>query len=212
MQKCKIDQNNRNYNSYIKYAYAKENSPRYYINNEGMRLVAQKLAVVAMLGAAILTCSEKIAKGQGKFLIAGGFGVPEMSNAGIRYQQGQVQIGASYGWFRILGNQIQTATIAGQLHFAGTSELSPQKPWFSRVGVCFLNEDSQEEEELHTLLNLQLGRDLNLSYNWGVEVYLGYTIQVASNKQVKDSSYWGITANMGKATFPSLGFSFYYRL
>ncbi|WP_320052381.1 hypothetical protein [uncultured Acetobacteroides sp.] len=174
--------------------------------------IVQKWAVIAMLFTTIAVYPNNPAKGQRNFLITAGFGVPEMSNVGIHYQQGQVQLGASYGWFRIFGNQIQTVTIAGQFHIAGTSELSPQKPWFSRVGVCFLNEDSQEEEELHSLLNLQLGRQLNLSYNWGVEVYLGYTIQVGSNKRIKDSSYWGITSNLGKASFPSLGFSFYYRL
>jgi len=150
--------------------------------------------------------------GQSRFKLTGGFGVPEMSNVGVRYLQGQVQLGASYGWFRIFGNQMQTATIIGQFHFSGTSQLSPQKPWFSRLSICFLNEDSQEEEELHTLLNLHFGRDLNLSQNWGLEVYLGYTFQVGSDKRIKDSSYWGITANLEKDSFPSLGFNFYYRL
>lgn len=166
--------------------------------------------IAALLFAMVLLPAAS--KGQSRFKLTGGFGVPEMSNVGIRYLQGQVQVGASYGWFRIFGNQMQTATIIGQFHFSGTSQLSSQKPWFSKLSVCFLNEDSQEEEELHTLLNLHMGRDLNLSKNWGVEVYLGYTIQVGSDKRLKDSSYWGITANLEKDSFPSLGFNFYYRL
>jgi hypothetical protein len=177
-----------------------------------MQHVTPKWIAVAIVLTAMQVLFGENTKGQGRFLITGGFGMPEMSNAGIRYQHGQVQVGASYGWFQAFGNQFQSITIVGQLHVLGSSQLSPQKHWFSRVGVCFLNENSPEEEELHTLLNLQLGRSLNLSHNWGVEVYLGYAVQVNSNKRTKDSSYWGITSNLEKASFPSLGFNFYYRL
>lgn len=177
-----------------------------------MQQIATKWLAAAVLAATIVAYPTKAAIGQRSFLLTGGFGMPEMSNVGIRYLQGQVQVGASYGWFQAFGSQFQSVSITGQVHLFGSSEMSAQRPWFTRAGLCFLNEDTQEEEELHSLLNLQLGRALNLSQRWGVEVYLGYSIQVGSDKRIKDTSYWGITSNLEKSSFPSLGFNFYYRL
>ena len=134
------------------------------------------LSAVFIVSVFSLCCYNQ-SYGQEKFNIAGGFGFPDLLNLGARYQikQDTLQLGIS------LGLADYERAISGDLfyHFGGRSGLSNRPPWYFKGGITLLSSYQQEEEssEYAPILNIRLGRDLNISKRIGMNLEggLGYS-------------------------------------
>ena len=137
--------------------------------------------------------------GQEKFNISGGFGFVDLLNIGARYQlkQDTLQLGISIG----IGQEIQAISGDVFYHFGGYSKLSTRRPWYLKGGFNIIHESSEEYSDWAPLLNLRLGRDINLSKKVGLnlEAGLGY------------SPFVRLLMEETKV-IPSFGIYFFYRL
>jgi len=129
--------------------------------------------------------------GKDKFNISGGIGFPDVLNIGARYQlkHDTMQIGISFGG----GGYV--ASVSGDVYwnFSGYSRFSTRPPLYFKVGVTILIPNS--EYELGPMLNLRLGRDLNLSKKVGFNLEGGLIISASAME-----------------LYPGFGIYFFYRI
>lgn len=93
-----------------------------------------------LLGLSSIFCNQLF--GQEKVNISLGMGIPELLNLGIRYQIKQVQAGISFG--TLPTNTESLISVSGDIyyHFGGISELSNRRPWYGRIGLNYLQENT----------------------------------------------------------------------
>src|SRR5512133_342266 len=94
------------------------------------------------LSIILMTCIPEKLHGQGKIIVSGGFGFPELVNVGMRYQQGQTGAGITLGALPIFS--YLTGAITGDFyyHFGGSSKLTEIRPWYGKIGVSYLQDES----------------------------------------------------------------------
>ena len=140
----------------------------------------------------------KQTQGQERINIYGGYGVTEMLTIGTRLQINQVQLGIGLG-----GPGVNTGlTHSGDVfyHFGGHSELSIRRPWYLKGGLT-------KHTNLHSLIiNLRLGRDINLSKKVGLNIEAGLLI---GKEFLNESVPYG---HFESGLMLGFGIFFYYRL
>ena len=144
--------------------------------------------------------------------ISGGFGFPEVLNVGLRIQSGQVQLGISIGSIPIEGEW--PLSVSGDLyvHFGGQSEFSIQRLWYGRIGIDYLRTESDYVLTKHLLLNLRLGKTVNISRKIGINADLGAVIQLTHEEiRKKPPSGW-FNFSFDFPILPSGGIGLFYRI
>ncbi len=145
--------------------------------------------------------------GQEKFNISAGFGVPELINIGLRYQVDQCQLGLS------LGLMPHDFSVCGDVyyHFAGLSELSARRPWYGRIGLNYLKEETEYYIDKYLYLNIRLGRDFNISNKFGIELDGGVLFQIKNTIITQTPpSPWSLDLEF--PVLPGFGIGLFYRL
>ncbi len=145
--------------------------------------------------------------GQEKFNISAGFGVPELINIGLRYQVDQCQLGLS------LGLMPHDFSVCGDVyyHFAGLSELSVRRPWYGRIGLNYLREETEYYIDKYLYLNIRLGRDFNISDKFGIELDGGVLFQI-KNKVIRKTPVSPWSLDLEFPVLPGFGIGLFYRL
>jgi hypothetical protein len=148
--------------------------------------------------------------GQKHLAISAGIGIPELINAGLRYGTNQNQFAISLGtvWSK------EDPTIAKSLdyyrHFGGKSQLSERKPWFMKFGLNYLKSDSDFLIEKYGYLNLSIGREFNITRNFGMQFHGGTIFQIYEKIIEKQPSY-GFDINISIPVLPCLGIATFYK-
>lgn len=147
------------------------------------------------------------ASGQDKINLSAGFGLPELLNVGVRYQLNQSQVGISIGAFK------EDIAVTGDFyqHIAGSSKFSNRRPLYTRVGMTYLWNDGNNFLDQYLILALRVGRDFNISKNFGFQVGLGAFFEVLHHETKK------VSYNYGRGTdfdifIPAFGLTIFYRL
>ena len=149
--------------------------------------------------------------GQDKINIKAGFGIPELINAGIRYQLNQFQFGAYLGGYPINDNQL-TASGDISYHFAGHSKFTERRPWYLRSGLTLVQDKNETYIYKDLYLNLRIGRDINLSKKIGLEIDFGTVFLLLHKKSRKEpASDWNNYENDTNIRY-AIGFGIYYRI
>ena len=112
------------------------------------------------------------AHAQQNMSISAGLGLPELVNAGIRYDLSPAKVGISIG-----------TAFAGALalsgdayyHFAGSSKLSKMPPWYLRANLTYWHFGKLLFVNLGEamLLGFRVGRDMNLTEDLGISIDAG---------------------------------------
>lgn len=159
----------------------------------------------------IFSCGYQ-ASAQEKLNISGGLGLPELLNIGVRYQLEQVQIGFSVGSMPY-GSGEYLVSFSGDVyyHFGGSSELSNRKPWYGRIGLNYLRDESELVIDKYFYLTTRFGRDFNISRKIGIEIDIGAIFQL-SNKEIRKSPPSGWDFNFEYPVLPSIGVGLFYRI
>ncbi len=162
---------------------------------------------------ALLFCGAIISSNaQEKINISIGYGLPELLNIGLRYQADQAQFGISYGF--IPGYEENIFSISGDfyLHFAGSSELSERRPWYFRLGLAYLKDETSSRITKYTYFPLRIGRDFNFSKKIGTAIDLGVFFELSKNETMKGptSSWWDF--DLDYSILPSIGITLFYRI
>lgn len=137
---------------------------------------------------------------QNNLSVSTGFAVPELVNAGIRYQLDHVKLGISAGT-AFTGSLLFSGDV--YYHFAGVSELVETPPWYIRGSFSYwpfgklLFVDLGEA----VLLSIRVGREFNIAQDFGINMDAGIIpLSFVSGNQVPFSF------------IPALSFGVFYRL
>src|SRR5271157_4343287 len=100
--------------------------------------------------------------GQEKINVTWGIGFPELLNFGVRYEMGQAQIGVNYGSLPHTGAEgFFSISSDAYYHFGGTTRLSERRPWYARIGLNYVRDETSSSIENDLFLNVRIGRDFN---------------------------------------------------
>lgn len=149
-----------------------------------------------------------------KLNVSIGIGPNESSDIGLRFQKNQMQYGIGIGAdFSQRRGTNRPEIFTGEFfyHFAGKSELSTRRPWYSRNGLILFIGESSSLRTFTWLLNTRIGRDFNISKRIGVSLDAGILTRIKSrnkeigpNPQYNDEIVFPIS--------PSAGLSLWYRI
>jgi hypothetical protein len=149
--------------------------------------------------------------GQEKVNMSVGIGLPELLNIGIKYQLEQTQLGISLGSVPVKDESIVSVSGDVYYHFGGVSELSNKRPWYGRIGLNYLRDETKSLIEKVSYLNLRIGRDFNISKKIGIEVDVGLGLQLFHEKIEKPSAGW-FNLHIELPVIPSIGIALFYRI
>jgi hypothetical protein len=149
-----------------------------------------------------------------KINITGGFGFGEMLNAGLRFQEKQVQVGISVGTFPQAN--FKSFAISGDVyyHFGGTSKYSMRRPWYARLGYIYSKEEDDFNVFNYKILNFRVGRDINFSRRFGLDIDGGFLYFLSHDKveKIKRNSWLKFGFFEDIKFLPSFGLNFFYRI
>lgn len=141
-----------------------------------------------------------------------GIGAPELLNAGVRFQSNQTQLGLSIGSMPLSsGENIISISSDVYYHFGGFSELSPRRPWYLRIGMSYVRDETRFEIDKFLILSTRFGREFNVSKHIGIEVDLGAMFELFHEETRKRSSSSFIDLDSESSIAPSIGVGLFYR-
>ena len=159
-----------------------------------------------MIALVILMFSHRTAA-QERVNLAVGFGIPEMLNAGVRFQIDQVQLGVGMGAIE----NMFSASGDFYYHFGGTSDLSDRRPWYARTGLNYLRDEQKDFIDKSFWISPRIGRDFNISEKFGVALDAGIAFRISHKEQRKNSEA-NYDPDFNFPILPALGLSLFYRL
>ena len=153
---------------------------------------------------------------QGEFNITAGTGTPEMVNVGIRMQLDQFQYGLSIGTSPGYKNENFNASADFYYHFAGRSDHTDLAPWFLKTGLTYMHSEGEWEKRMNLLLVPRLGREFNVTPQFGVALEAGMMLSLldenTSKKERTDAVSGDLDLIGSGFILPSAGLKIYYRL
>ena len=161
-----------------------------------------------ILGVFSCCCSQVL--GQEKFDVAWGVDFPNLLNFGVRYQLSQAQIGVSLGSMPFIGEGIGSISSDVYYHFGGMTKLSERRPWYARIGLDYVRDETASSIENDLFLNLRIGRDFNISKKVGVEIDAGPCFWLSHKRIIKSYNPWDLDINF--PVLPSIGVTFFCRI
>ena len=149
--------------------------------------------------------------GQAKINISVGFGVPEFLNLGLRFQFDQVQIGLSAGTFPVDDESMNSFSGDVRYYFGGLSDFSNRPPWYGKIGLNYLRDETESYIDKYLYLNARLGREFNISDRFGIELEAGAIFELSYERIRKQGAYGGWDLNFSTPVLPSVGIGLFYR-
>jgi hypothetical protein len=148
--------------------------------------------------------------------ITGGFGSPETVNVGLRMQVDQNQYGLAVGTSP--GYKIDNFTVTGDFyyHFGGRSGQTDLRPWYVKSGLTYMSSEGEWEKRMNLLLVPRLGRDFNLTPQFGVALEAGIMLMLMDRNTAKKERTDAVSGDLDLVSSgfiqPSAGLKFFYRL
>lgn len=125
-----------------------------------------------------------------KLDFVGGLSYPEFLHGGIRYQYSDIaQAGFFYGGdMGINPAIIRTWTADNMIHFGNISYHSNRPVWYARQGFTYAMHTEEDKIYKYSLINMGLGRDIQLNNIIGFNTDMGFILQVREKMDFKDAS------------------------
>jgi hypothetical protein len=160
-----------------------------------------------------LICGLTVAvSGQSKTSLTVSLGVPELVNAGLRYNLDQFQIGMNAGVFPDFGSLIVSLSANSYYHFAGESGFTSIRQYYAMAGVCYLHSGTENRTDRHFYLNLRVGKELNLSKMVAFSLDGGIIYQVYYAYTENSPDIGAQKSQRGPDVLPSISLTYIYRL
>ena len=176
-----------------------------------MRVKVKKYFYVLVMVTVIFSYGHKVL-GQEKINISAGFGMPEFINIGLRFPLDQFQLGLSAGIFPADDESISAFSGDVRYYFGGSSNLSDRPPWYLKVGLNYLRDETESLIDKYTYFNTRLGREFNISGYVGIEIEAGAVFELSYERIRKQSpsSSWNLDFN--PSVLPSAQIGLFYRI
>jgi hypothetical protein len=140
-----------------------------------------------------------------------GFGLPEGINAGIHFQPKQSQIRFGFGTMPLKDESFISLSSDFYYHFAGSSEFSSRRPWYGRIGLMYLRDETTYVIDKSLFLNPRIGRDFNISEKIGIEFDAGLIFRLFHEEIDKEPSN-ALFISLDFPILPGFGISIFYRI
>ena len=181
-----------------------------------LRCLVLRLSVFLLILLFVLNFSNQI-NGQEKLNLSVGIGFPELLNLGVPFQIKQFQFGLNIGTlpFKLQSNteSVVSTGVDFGFHFAGVSNKSKTKPWFSRVGANYIREVRELSIYDYIGVYLRFGRDINFTNKVGVSLEAGFLFKAYENEERKDPTNGYYSQNdVRMYIYPSTQISVFYKL
>lgn len=148
--------------------------------------------------------------------LTGGTGTPEMVNIGVRMQVDQYQYGLNIGTNPAYKNDNFSASGDFYYHFAGDSSHTNLRPWFLKSGLTYLQSEGEWEKRMNLLLVPRLGRDFNITSEFGVALEAGIMLMLMEKNTAKKERTDAVSGDLdligSEFILPSAGIKIFYRL
>jgi hypothetical protein len=151
--------------------------------------------------------------GQENVNISVGIGLPELLNINVGFPLEQAQIGVSIGTMPVKNERLISLSGDIYYHFSGSSEFSDIRPWYGRIGLNYLRDETERILDKYLYLNLRIGRDLNISHKIGIALDAGVMVEIFNEYIEKiPCTGWFCGGVLDFPVLPSLGIRLFYRL
>lgn len=113
-----------------------------------------------------------------------GFGVPELVHIGVNFPFEQVQFGISYGRLRFSAEDPPSTSITGDIrfYFGEKSKYTARNAWYGRLALNVFRSENEKYINEYTYLIPKIGKEINFSKRFGVELDLGAAFEVQHNQ------------------------------
>ncbi len=148
--------------------------------------------------------------------LTGGIGQPEMLNVGVRLQYDQVQIGVNAG--TNLAYKNSNFDVSGEFyyHFGGRSSYTSLQPWYAKAGLTYLSSEGDWEKRTNLVLVPRLGREFNITSEFGIALEAGIMVMLIDNNQAKKERTGSVSGDLdligSEVLMTSAGVKIFYRL
>ena len=156
-----------------------------------------------------------LTSGAQEFNLAGGTGTPEMVNIGVRMQVDQYQYGLSIGGNPAYKNGNFNMSADLYYHFGGSSNHTNLRPWFVKGGLTYMQNEGEWERRMNLLLVPRLGREFNITEQFGFALEAGFMLMLIDENQAKKERTDEVTGDLdligSEFILPSAGLKIFYR-
>lgn len=148
--------------------------------------------------------------------LTGGNGTPEMVNIGLRIQVDQYQYGLAIG--TNLAYKNPNISVSGDFyyHFGGSSDHTSLRPWFVKTGLTYMSNEGEWEKRMNLLLVPRLGREFNITSQFGVALEVGGMLMILDQNKAKKERTDAVSGDLDligtEIIQPSAGLKIFYRL
>lgn len=150
-----------------------------------------------------------------EIIITGGTGTPEMVNIGVRMQVDQFQYGLSIGGNPAYKNENFNMSADLYYHFGGSSNHTNLRPWFVKGGLTYMQNEGEWERRMNLLLVPRLGREFNITEQFGFALEAGFMLMLIDENQAKKERTDEVTGDLDLIgsgfILPSAGLKIFYR-
>ncbi len=164
------------------------------------------IAHVFLLGSLSLAVS-----GQGKTSLSVSLGLPELINAGLRYNLNQFQVGVNAGVFPDFGSVLLSVSANSYYHFAGESDFTRVRQYYIMSGINMLRSGGENRSDMHLYINFRVGKELNLSKQVAFAIDAGIIYQFYYTYRISSVDNGAPNSQKGPVILPSISLTYIYR-
>ena len=115
-----------------------------------------------------------------------------------------------------LTNSVSTASGDFSYHFGGRSGHTSLRPWYVKTGLTYMSSEGEWEKRMNLLLVPRLGREFNVTPEFGVALEAGIMLMLMDKNTAKKERTDAVTGDLdligSGPVLPSIGFKLFYRL
>ena len=139
-----------------------------------------------------------------------GFSLPELLHIGAHYQMDDVQCGLSIGSFPIDNGSIISYSADVIWHMFGEKNELHNKPWYGKIGITFMREETEFEINTWSYAHLRLGHEFALSNFIALHIDAGlmFALQHDEIEKKPRNSWFNVEFNV--PVLPSIGITTAY--
>ena len=164
----------------------------------------------------VFILSTNTSRAQEEFNLTGGTGTPEMVNVGLRMRVDQNQYGLAIGTNLAYKNDNMNVSGDFYYHFSGRSGHTSLRPWYIKSGLTYMHSEGEWETRQNLLLVPRLGREFNITPEFGVALEAGIMLMLMDKNTAKKERTNAVSGDLdliGSGFIqPSAGLKFFYRL
>jgi len=149
--------------------------------------------------------AQETSQSVGKTNLTAGFGIMEVFNIGLDFENNNSQVGLKIGGLAADGETLFSLTGDYSYYFAGTSKITGNRTWFGKVGVQYFSDKTDSWSEKATGFIIRAGRKIYFSEKAGVKVDLGMFFRFM-HEEYHENPPW---LDWDMPVFPGMGISFF---